>query len=188
MPIIYTPEELAQLWKVSTMTIYKLINQNKIPHFKVGRSYRIPEEYLQAYLQKEGNLKAFALAGKPKIPEVVIHFLDLLKKEPQDKQKNVLEVRLFGSYARGEATKDSDVDLLMILENYSSGENHWVASLSDLAMEKVDYNDLLSVMRMSKEHWEEQKRLETPLYEEIEKDGILLWPKSKSLNLTENGH
>lgn len=188
MPIIYTPEELAQLWKVSTMTIYKLISQNKIPHFKVGRSYRIPEEHLQVYAEREGNLAKFLSKKGPVVPEVAKHFLNLLKKEPEAKQKNVLEIRLFGSYARGEETKDSDVDLLMILENYNSNENHWIASLSDLAMEKVDYNDLLSVMRTSKEHWEEHKRLKTPLYEEIEKDGILLWPESKSSNRIGNGH
>lgn len=59
MPIIYTPEELAQLWKVSTMTIYKLIRQNKIPHFKVGRSYRISEEGARIYMEREGNLLLF---------------------------------------------------------------------------------------------------------------------------------
>lgn len=189
MSIIYTPEELAKVWKVSTMTIYKLIGQNKIPHFRVGRAYRIPEEHLQAYAEREGNLKEFiSKKGGALVPEVARHFIDLLKKEPKVKQKNVLEVRLFGSYARGEETKDSDVDLLMVLENHSSKENRWVASLSDLAMEKVDYNDLLSIVRMSKQHWEEQQRIKTPLYEEIEKDGILLWPESKSLNHIENGH
>ncbi len=188
MSIIYTPEELAKLWKVSTMTIYKLIGQNKIPHFRVGRSYRIPEEELKVYTQREGNLLSFVKNGPPQIPAVATHFLDLLKKEPKAKQKNVLEVRLFGSYARGEATKDSDVDLLMILEKYDLSEDRWTASLSDLAMEKVDYDDLLSVLRMSKEHWEDHRRLKTPLYEEIEKDGILLWPELKSSNLTKSGH
>ena len=67
----------------------------------------------------------------------------------------------------------------MIVESYDLDADRWIASLSDLAMEKGDYNDLLSVLRMSKEHWKKQQRLKTPLFEEIEKDGILLWPISK---------
>ncbi len=176
---IYTPEELAATWKVSLLTIYKLLGQNKIPHFKVGRAYRIPEDFLQSYMEREGNLSQFLKKPEKMLPKVAQYFIDFLQKEPKEKQENVLEIRLFGSYARGEATKDSDVDLIMIMENYDFDADRWVASLSDLAMEKGDYNDLLSVLRMSKEHWEKQQQLKTPLYEEIEKDGILLWPISK---------
>lgn len=177
MSIIYTPEELAKVWKVSTMTIYKLIGQNKIPHFKVGRAYRIPEEYLQAYTQKEGNLKKFISVSGPRIPEVVTHFLNFLEKEPKAKQKNVLEVKLFGSYARGEATKDSDVDLFLLLEKADRNIEHWVYHLGELAMEAGDYNDFLSSLIMEQEHWKKQERLKTPLFRAIEQEGILLWPK-----------
>ena len=177
MDKIYTPEELAQLWKVSLLTIYKLLGQNKIPHFRVGRAYRIPEDFLQSYMEQEGNLAQFQQKLGKGIPKVAQYFIDLLQKEPKEKLDNVLEVKLFGSYARGEATKDSDIDLVMVLKNYDSNEDRWVASLSDFAMEKGGYDDLLSVLRMSNEHWKEQQRLKTPLYEEIEKDGILLWPK-----------
>lgn len=180
MDKIYTPEELAKVWKVSLLTIYKLLGQNKIPHFRVGRAYRIPGDFLESYMQREGNLAQFQNKNELILPKVAQHFLDLFQKEPEEKQKNVLEIRLFGSYARGQATKDSDVDILMVLDSYDFNEDRWIASLSDLAMEKVDYDDLLSVLRMSKEHWKEHQQLKTPLYEEIEKDGILLWPKLKS--------
>lgn len=177
MSIIYTPEELAKVWKVSTMTIYKLINQNKIPHFRVGRSYRIPEEHLQAYAEREGNLGKFLSKKGPVIPEVVFHFLEFLKKEPKSKQKNVLEIRLFGSYARGEATKDSDVDLFVLLEKMDRAIEHWVYHLGELAMEADDYNDFLSSLIMEREHWKKHERLKTPLFRAIEQDGIVLWPK-----------
>lgn len=177
MSIIYTPEELAKLWKVSTMTIYKLIQQNKIPHFKVGRAYRIPEEYLKAYAEREGNLTKFLSKRGTVVPEVAKHFLDLLKKEPKAKQKNILEIRLFGSYARGEATKDSDVDLLMVLEKKDRSAEHQIFHLTELAMEAVDYNDFLSPLMMEREHWKKQEHLKTPLFRAIEQDGILLWPK-----------
>lgn len=177
MSIIYTPEELAKLWKVSKMTIYKLIGQNKIPHFKVGRSYRIPEEHLKAYAEREGNLGKFLLKKNPVVPEVARHFIDLLKKEPKAKQKNVLEVKLFGSYARGEETKDSDVDLFILFEKVDRGIEHWIYHLDELAMEAVDYNDFLSPLLMEQEHWKKQERLKTPLFRAIEQNGILLWPK-----------
>ncbi|MDP2599145.1 MAG: excisionase family DNA-binding protein [Deltaproteobacteria bacterium] len=177
MDKIYTPEELAQLWKVSLLTIYKLLGQNKIPHFRVGRAYRIPEDFLQSYMEQEGNLSRFQQKKEKGIPKVAQYFIDLLQKESEEKQKNILEVRLFGSYARGEATKDSDVDLFILFRHLDSDSEHWLNHLDDLAMEAVDYNDLLSTLSMEKEHWERHERLKSPLFQAIQKDGILLWPK-----------
>ena len=177
MDKIYTPEELAKLWKVSLLTIYKLLGQNKIPHFRVGRAYRIPEDFLQSYMEQEGNLAQFQQKLGKGIPKVAQYFIDLLQKEPKEKLDNVLEIKLFGSYARGEQTKDSDVDLFILFRHLDSDIEHWLNRLDDLAMEAVDYNDLLSTLPMGKEHWEKHERLKSPLFQAIQEDGVLLWPK-----------
>jgi len=39
------------------------------------------------------------------------------------------EVRLFGSYARGEATEDSDIDVLVLVDGLEASE---IASVSDI--------------------------------------------------------
>ncbi|OGQ47780.1 MAG: hypothetical protein A3H42_01785 [Deltaproteobacteria bacterium RIFCSPLOWO2_02_FULL_46_8] len=158
------------------MTIYKLLSQNKIPHFKVGKAYRIPQDHLDFYMKKEGNLASFGSLSTHTIPKVAEHFITFLKKESPGQIKNVCKIILFGSYARGTPRADSDVDLLLVVKTLDSKTEHWVASLSDKAMSANDYTLLLSVLRMSEVHWQKQQTLQTPLFEEIKKEGILLWP------------
>ncbi len=46
---IYTPEEIAERWRCSAVTVYRLLNAGKLEGFRVGRGWRIPEESLSAY-------------------------------------------------------------------------------------------------------------------------------------------
>lgn len=50
-PDILTIDEMSMALGVSRKTCYKLINEGKVPHLKVGRSYRIPKLHLLAYLK-----------------------------------------------------------------------------------------------------------------------------------------
>lgn len=171
----YTPEELAKLWKVSTMTIYKLLGQQKIPHFRVGRAYRITQEQLKQYMQSSGIGIKFA----PIIPPAAQQFVQLLEKSPAAKRKNIQLVRLFGSYARGTPNADSDIDLLVVAATLDQSIDDWLIHLSERAMALGDYEELLSLLTMSTEHWERNQRLKTPIYESITDEGITLWSTQK---------
>ena len=46
---IYTPEEIAERWHCSAVTVYRLLNAGKLEGFRVGRGWRIPEDSLSAY-------------------------------------------------------------------------------------------------------------------------------------------
>ncbi|WP_155592354.1 helix-turn-helix transcriptional regulator [Lysinibacillus cavernae] len=48
----YTIEEVAQLLKVSKLTIYDLVKKEDLPVFRVGRQMRVDRADLQAYIQK----------------------------------------------------------------------------------------------------------------------------------------
>ena len=41
---------------ISTKSVYKLLNQNKIGHLKIGRSFLIPKYHVIQYLKKESNV------------------------------------------------------------------------------------------------------------------------------------
>lgn len=47
--IIYTVDELAQVWKVCPRTVYNLIASGKLQAFKCGSSYRITDRARLAY-------------------------------------------------------------------------------------------------------------------------------------------
>lgn len=48
----YTIEEVAQLLKVSKLTIYDLVKKGDLPVFRVGRQMRVDRADLQTYIQK----------------------------------------------------------------------------------------------------------------------------------------
>lgn len=53
-----TVAEVASMMRVSKMTVYRLVHSGELSAVKVGRSYRVPENAVHAYLQA-----AFVEAG-----------------------------------------------------------------------------------------------------------------------------
>jgi excisionase family DNA binding protein len=47
-----TVAEVAELMRVSTMTVYRLIKSGDLPSVRVGKSYRLREEDIDSFLAK----------------------------------------------------------------------------------------------------------------------------------------
>lgn len=45
-----TVAEVAETMRVSKMTVYRLVHGGELPAVRVGRSYRVPQDALDAYL------------------------------------------------------------------------------------------------------------------------------------------
>ena len=85
----------------------------------------------------------------------------------------VAEIRLFGSYARGDARADSDVDCLVLLDRVDRDDDRAITDLAaDLTWQIAGV--VVSPMIMSVAEFKAWKALErrTPL--EIEREGIPL--------------
>lgn len=46
-----TVAEVATMMRVSKMTVYRLVHGGTLPAVRVGRSFRVPEQAVQDYLQ-----------------------------------------------------------------------------------------------------------------------------------------
>jgi excisionase family DNA binding protein len=46
-----TVAEVAELMRVSNMTVYRMVESGKLPAVRFGRSYRIPESALAAAIE-----------------------------------------------------------------------------------------------------------------------------------------
>jgi len=50
-----TVAEVAEMMRVSKMTVYRLVHSGDLPAVRVGRSYRVPRHALQDYLSSGFN-------------------------------------------------------------------------------------------------------------------------------------
>lgn len=53
MDQLLTVAEVADLLRVSTMTVYRLIRSGELPAVRVGRNYRVRRRDLDSYLQEQ---------------------------------------------------------------------------------------------------------------------------------------
>lgn len=86
--------------------------------------------------------------------------------------EHILAVMLFGSKARGDADAESDIDLLVLVDE-ESGEfrsNLWRIA-SDVSLE---YNVVISARVFGQMRWDEARRMRLPLFRTIIADGIPL--------------
>ncbi|WP_420329997.1 helix-turn-helix domain-containing protein [Serinicoccus sediminis] len=47
-----TVAEVAAVMRVSKMTVYRLVHSGELPAVRVGRSFRVPEKAVHAYLEE----------------------------------------------------------------------------------------------------------------------------------------
>jgi excisionase family DNA binding protein len=55
--ILLTTEQLAKYLKVDKFTVYRLVNQKKIPAFRVGNQWRYKKRLVDDWLRKNSNLQ-----------------------------------------------------------------------------------------------------------------------------------
>ena len=107
-----TLEELADYLKVSRAYLYKAAQTGKIPAVKVGRSWRFDREAIDSWLRQD---------SKKEGPKLEFPWSDCLEVFLRSIQKEFgnrfASLWIYGSWARGEASPESDVDLLVVLNS-----------------------------------------------------------------------
>lgn len=79
-------------------------------------------------------------------------------------------VRLFGSWARGQATEISDIDVAVVIEGLRPSER---SRLFDIAAEiQLEHERFVSMFVSSGERFDEMLRREQPVYLDIISEGI----------------
>jgi len=82
------------------------------------------------------------------------------------------KVVLFGSRARGDARKDSDWDLLILIDslNIRESEDLFRDKIYDLELET---GEIISMFVYNNKDWTSRHKI-TPLYKSIKKEGVVL--------------
>ena len=50
LPMLFSIEEVADIWHIGRSTVFKLINEGSIQSIKLGRSRRVPIDAMQNYV------------------------------------------------------------------------------------------------------------------------------------------
>ncbi|MGQ0507189.1 MAG: nucleotidyltransferase family protein [Myxococcaceae bacterium] len=85
-------------------------------------------------------------------------------------EARIRALTLFGSRARGEATEDSDVDVLVMVDNLTAAEAREVAHFCGDLLTRHDV--LVSPFAVSTEYFSQLRQRERRIALEIEKDGV----------------
>ena len=106
--------------------------------------------------------------------------LDIVLKELTEQIYDLLgdkldKVVLYGSYARGDNTEESDVDVL-VLTNMEPEENRKILWTLNKIFSRVglEHDILLSMLLLDKKAFHARKPI-LPFYQNIEKDGIVVY-------------
>jgi predicted nucleotidyltransferase len=88
--------------------------------------------------------------------------------------KRVLDIRLFGSKARGDFAPDSDLDIFIVIDNGDWSTKDQIRFIAaDISLE---YDVLLNTHILSRQRWQELTRHRATLWCELERDGVSLMP------------
>jgi predicted nucleotidyltransferase len=86
---------------------------------------------------------------------------------------DVLEcVILYGSVAKGTQTDESDVDIALLVRNYTADmHDRMIDFIIDLELE---YGNVLSVVLIDSDNFKEWENV-LPFYKNVKEEGIVLW-------------
>jgi len=101
-----------------------------------------------------------------KIKKILGEFRTEVEKLYGDKLKNIL---LYGSWARGDATKESDIDLLIVLEGKVIPGKEVDRMINIITDINLKYGVLLSVYPVSEEDY---STVNSPLLINVRREGM----------------
>jgi predicted nucleotidyltransferase len=97
--------------------------------------------------------------------------ITMLKKILSEKY-NIIELRLFGSKACGESTPESDMDVMIKIDECNSGIR---SQIYDIIFEiNLENDTFISTTIFGKKEIEDGPMAESPIYKIIHKEGFLI--------------
>jgi excisionase family DNA binding protein len=173
----YTVTEYANLVGKDVGNIRRMLIRGELQGEKVGRQWLIPKD---TTLPEDKRIKSGNYIGwRKKIlvnrqNPVLMHALyEMCAKLSEAYGSTLDKIVLYGSYARGEEEKESDVDIAVLLKDGNTEAMH--DRMLDIVVDyELDLGVTLSVVPIEYDNYQKWKNT-LPFYKNVEKDGIILW-------------
>jgi len=99
-------DEVAEYLGIKRFTVYKWVKRHRLPAHKIGRLLKFRKSEIDRWVQNQD-------AGELNL-QTSQNLLQLLRRSIQEIRKfGVLRLGLFGSWVRGDAHRESDIDVLV---------------------------------------------------------------------------
>ena len=99
------------------------------------------------------------------------HIVEEFKRQVEQRfPGELIRVVLFGSKARGDATRESDVDVLVVIHSEGWRLGDEIRSLG-YALE-LEHGVVLSIQVMSERHYEELRLCGSQFFKAVEREGV----------------
>jgi predicted nucleotidyltransferase len=173
----YTVAEFSKITGKDPGNIRRMLIYGKLLGEKMGNQWVIPKDakYPSDQRVKSGEYKNWR--KKKQISRDNPQLMKSLNKMCAELHgifgNSMYEVVLYGSYARGEQSADSDVDIALILKDTTDEETH--DKMVDIVVDyELDLAVTLSVVPIELNQYNEWKK-DLPFYKNIDREGIILW-------------
>lgn len=122
--------------------------------------------------QKAGDIEMSKMREQEQINIITKEIVDEVIQLLQD---NVYKIVLYGSYARGDFTKESDIDILILLNCTKEQVMQYRKQISRLSSRIGLNNDIeISLLLRDRETFEKGKNI-LPFYQNIKKEGVEIY-------------
>ncbi len=112
------------------------------------------------------------------------HLSDLLRRFRDELGRalgnNLEQMVLYGSQARGEETLESDVDVLVVLQDASPADREKIHQIAYRLMWDRGFQPLITLNIIDREHFRLLKQAESTYLRNIQREGKPLWPASET--------
>ena len=173
----YSVAEYADKYDKDPSSVRRMLISGKLKGEKLGKQWVITKgtEYPEDKRLKTGNYKNWRKRSgiNQSNPGLMNALSEMSARLGEIYGGSLDKVILYGSYARGEETIDSDVDIAVILRPGSTNKMH--DEMIDIVVDyELDLELTLSVVPIEYSNYLEWKRV-LPFYKNMDKDGIVLW-------------
>ena len=157
--------------------IRRMLINGELPGEKIGRQWAIPKN---AVCPEDKRVTSGRYRNWRKQLEITRNNPELIKSLKQMCIKlsdvygsNLEKIVLYGSYARGEQTEESDVDVALVLREKET-EMQYDAMIGLVVDYELEHGIVLSTVSTEAAEYAKWRRV-LPFYKNIEKEGIILW-------------
>ena len=160
--------------------IRRMLASGRLSGTKIGNQWVIEEStpYPKDNRYRNGNYRNWRKRSNfTSHKELSKHIRSMVEELRNIYGDYLIEVILYGSYARGEQTAESDVDIALILKSgYSKKMNDLM--IKCVAKYELECDKVLSVLDIDQKKFNEWVGI-MPFYTNILREGIILWSKKK---------